>query len=87
MSPGQHEDLSTNLPTRDDLRFGEVDLGEPLVDQETTTPSLVPLLPSGTVVDPLQSTLTRLPHLDQTLFSEPVCGESAVTWFDAHFST
>ena len=28
LSPGQYEDLSTNLPTRDDLRFGEVDLEE-----------------------------------------------------------
>ena len=34
LSPGQYEDLSTDLPTRDDLRFGEVDLEEPPVDQE-----------------------------------------------------
>ena len=31
LSPGQYEDLSTSLPTRDDLRFGEVDLEAPLV--------------------------------------------------------
>ena len=59
LSPGQYEDLSTNLPTRDDLRFGEVDLGEPPVGQETMAPSFVPLLPSDTVVDPLQNTPTR----------------------------
>ena len=35
LSPGQYEDLSTDLPTRDDLRFGEVDLEVPPVDQET----------------------------------------------------
>ena len=29
LSPGQFEDLSTKLPTRDDLRVGEVDLEEP----------------------------------------------------------
>ena len=29
LSPGQYEDLSTDLPTRDDLRFGEVDLEVP----------------------------------------------------------
>ena len=33
LSPGQYEDLSTSLPTRDDLRFGEVDLEAPPVDQ------------------------------------------------------
>ena len=33
-SPGHYEDLSTNLPTRDDLRFGQVDLEEPPVGQE-----------------------------------------------------
>ena len=42
LSPGQHEDLSTSLPTRDDLRFGEVDLEAPPVDQETIAPSFVP---------------------------------------------
>ena len=31
LSPGQYEDLSASLPTGDDLRFGEVDLGEPPV--------------------------------------------------------
>ena len=54
LSPGQHEDLSTNLPTRDDLRFGEVDLEEPIVGQETMAPSFVPQLPSDLVVDPIQ---------------------------------
>ena len=60
LSPRQYEDLSASLPTGDDLRFGEVDLGEPRVGQETMAPSFVPLLPSGTVVDPLQNTSTRL---------------------------
>ena len=60
LSPGQHEDLSASLPTGDDLRFGEVDLGEPRVGQETMAPSFVPSLPFGTVVDPLQNTSTRL---------------------------
>ena len=51
LSPGQHEDLSTDLPTGDDdLRFGEVDLEVLPVDQETMTPPEVPLFPSGTVV-------------------------------------
>ena len=40
LSPGQYEDLSTNLPTRDDLRFGEVDLEEPPIGQEPMAPSL-----------------------------------------------
>ena len=35
LSPGQYEDESTSLPTGDDLRFGEVDLEVPLVDQDT----------------------------------------------------
>ena len=43
LSPGQNEDLSASLPTGDDLRFGEVDLGEPRVGQETMAPSFVPL--------------------------------------------
>ena len=60
LSPGQYEDLSTSLPTRDDLRFGEVDLEAPPVDQETMAPSFVPLFPSGTVVAPSQNTSTRL---------------------------
>ena len=50
LSPGQYEDLSTDLPTRDDLRFGEVELEVPPVDQETMAPPDVPLFPSGTVV-------------------------------------
>ena len=54
LSPGQYEDLSTDLPTRDDLRFGEVDLEVPPVDQETMAPPDVPLFPSGTVVTQLQ---------------------------------
>ena len=33
LSPGQYEGLSTSLPTRDDLRFGEMDLEVPPVDQ------------------------------------------------------
>ena len=60
LSPGQYEDLSTNLPTGDDLRFGEVDLETPPVDEETMAPSFVPLLPSDLVVDPTQNTPTRL---------------------------
>ena len=60
LSPGQYEDLSTSLPTRDDLRFGEVDLDAPLVNQETMAPSFVPLFPSGTVVAPSQNTPARL---------------------------
>ena len=54
-SPGQYADFSANLPTRDDLLCCEVDLGEPLVGQETMAPSFVPLSPSGPVVDPLQN--------------------------------
>ena len=50
LSPGQYEDLSTDLPTGDVLRFGEVDLEVPPVDQETMAPPDVPLFPSGTVV-------------------------------------
>ena len=50
----------TSLPTRDDLCFGEVGLGEPLVGQETAALSFAPLLPSGTVVNPLQNTSTHL---------------------------
>ena len=56
LSPVQYEDLSTSLPTGDDLPFGEVDLETPPVDQETMAPSNVPLFPSGTVVTPLQNT-------------------------------
>ena len=43
LSPGQYEDLSTSLPTGDDLLFGEVDLEAPPIDQETMAPSDVPL--------------------------------------------
>ena len=43
LSPGQNEDLLARLPTGDDLRFGEVDLGDPPVGQETMEPSFVPL--------------------------------------------
>ena len=53
-------DLSTTLPTRDDLRFGEMDLEASPVDQETMAPSFVTLFPSGTVVAPSQNTSTRL---------------------------
>ena len=60
LSPGQYEDLSTSLPTGSDLRFGEVDLEAPPVDQETMTPSFVPLFPFGTVVAPSQNTSARL---------------------------
>ena len=60
VSPGQYEDLSTNLPTGDDLRFGEVDLEAPPVDQETMAPSDVPLFPSGTVVTTSQNTSAQL---------------------------
>ena len=65
LSSGQYEDLSTSLPTRDDLRFGEVDLEAPPVDQETMAPSFVPLFPSGTVVAPSQNTpapLSSIPN-------------------------
>ena len=67
LSLGQYEDLSTNLPTRDDLRVGEVDLEEPPVGQETMAPSFVP--PSPLV--PLSIRCKTLPlvcHPDQTLF-------------------
>ena len=60
LSRGQYEDLSTSLPTGDDLRFGEVDLEAPPVGQETIAPSFVPLFPSGTVVAPSQNTPARL---------------------------
>ena len=70
LSPGQYEDLSTSLPTGDDLRFGEVDLGTPPVDQETMAPSDVPLFPSGTVVTPLQNTSARLSSI---LFVSLMC--------------
>ena len=77
LSPGQNEDLSASLPTGDDLRFGEVDLGDPPVGQETMAPSFVPSLPFGTVVDPLQHTFTRLPSRSDNV-SEPVRRDSDV---------
>ena len=69
--------MSTNLPTRDDLRFGEVDLGPPPVGHENMAPSFVPLLPSGTMVDLLQNT-TTLCHPYQIPVSESACRESDV---------
>ena len=60
LSPGQYEDLTTRLPTGDDLRLGEVDLEAPPVDQETMASSLVPLFPSATVVAPSKNTPARL---------------------------
>ena len=48
------------MPTRDDLRFGELDLEAPPVDQETMAPPFVPLFPSDTVVTPSQDTSARL---------------------------
>ena len=64
LSPGQYEDLSTNLPTRQDLRFGEVDLEVPPVDQETMAPPDVPLFPSGTVVTHLQNVCSIVIHTE-----------------------
>ena len=72
-----YEDLSTNLPTRNDLRFGEVDFEEPPIGQETMAPSFVPLLPSDIVVDPLQNTPTRLPSRPDPV-PEPVRRDSDV---------
>ena len=77
LSPGQNEDLSASLPTGDDMRFCEEDLGEPHVGQETMAPSFVPLSPSGTLVDPLQNTPTRLPSRADPV-SEPVRHESQI---------
>ena len=64
-------------PTRDNLRFGEVDFGEPPVRQETVAPSFAPLLPSGAVVGPLQNTSTCLPYIPDPV-SESACRESDV---------
>ena len=77
LSPGQYEDWPTNLPTRDDQRFGVVDLGEPLVGQETMAPSFVLVLPSGTVVDPLHNTPTSLSSIPDPI-SESACRASDV---------
>ena len=60
LSPGKYEDMSTSLPTRDDLRFGEVDSEALPVDQAAMAPSSVLLFPSGTVVAPSQNTPTSL---------------------------
>ena len=68
LPPGQYEDLSTSLPTRDDLRIGEVDLEAPPVDQETMAPPDVPLFPSGTVVTQLQNTPARLSSIPNPVF-------------------
>ena len=76
-SPRQYEDLSTNLPTRDDLRFGEVDLEEMPIGQENMAPSFVPLLPSGIVVDPSQNTATQLPSRSVPVI-EPIRRDSDV---------
>ena len=85
LSPGQYEDLSTDLPTRDDLRCGEVDLEVPPVDQETIAPPDVPLFPSGTVVAPSQNTPARvssIPNPDSASSvreSDVQTGESSLT--------
>ena len=84
-SPGQYEDLSTDLPTRDDLRFGEVDLEVPPVDQETMAPPDVSLFPSGTVVTQLQNTSARLSSIPNPVSASSVresdvqTGESSLT--------
>ena len=62
LSPGQNEDLSTDLPSRDDLLFGEVEFEASPVDQETMAPPEVPLFPSGTVVTRLQNTSSSIPN-------------------------
>ena len=85
LSPGQYEDLSTSLPTGDDLRFGEVDLETPPVDQESMAPSDVPLFPSGTVVTLLQNTSARLSSIPNSVSASSVresdvqIGESSLT--------
>ena len=85
LSPGQYEDLSTDLPTGDDLRFGEVDLEVPPVDQETMAPPDVPLFPSGTVVTQLQNTSARLSSIPNPVSASSVrksdvqIGESSLT--------
>ena len=72
MSPGQYEDLSTDLPTGDDLRFGEVDLEVPPVDQETMAPPDVPVFPSGAVVTQLQNTSARLSSIPNPVSASSV---------------
>ena len=73
LSPGQYEDLSTNLRTRDDLRFGEVDLEERLLVRKPWHL----LLYCSYLLVPLQNTLTRLPSTPDPV-SEPACRESDV---------
>ena len=85
LSPGQNEDLSTDLPTRDDLRFGEVEFEASPVDQETMAPLEVPWFPSGTVVTQLQNTSARLSSIPNPVSASSVresdvhTGESSVT--------
>ena len=69
--------MSTSLPTGDDLRFGEVDLEVPPVDQETMAASFVPLFPSGTAADPSQNTSARLSSIPNPVFA-PAGRESDV---------
>ena len=60
LSPGQTEDVSTSLPTRDDLRFGEVDLEEPQFVRETIEHSLALSAHPGTVANPLRHTSSQI---------------------------
>ena len=55
LSPGQTADVSTSLPTRDDLRFGEVDLEEP-----PFVTSLAPSAHPGTVANPSRHTTSQI---------------------------
>ena len=85
LSPRQYEELSTDLPTRDDLRFGEVGFEVPPVDQETMALPDVPLFPSGTVVTQLQNTSGRLSSIPNPVSASSVreshvqTGESSLT--------
>ena len=78
--------------TRDDLRFGEVDLEVPPVDQETMAPPDVPLFPSGTVVTQLQNTSARLSSIPNPVSASSVresdvqTGESSLTPGSIQFS-
>ena len=77
--------MSTDLPTRDDLRFGEVDLEVTPVDRETMAPPDVQLFPSGTVVTQLQNTSARLSSIPNPVSASSVrdsdveTGESSLT--------
>ena len=51
---------------------GEVDLGEPPGGKETMAPSFVLMLPSGTVVDPLQNTPTCLSSIPDLVSDVPM---------------